>query len=185
LIDEDASSPGSPRLRFAGGLAGAATGLASLLLVEPVGAGVIGAAGCLVLAAVSVTDLEQRIVPNRVILPALVAALVVQTIREPRLEWLLAALGAGGFFLLCALVYPAGLGMGDVKLAAFLGAWLGWGVGVALFLGSCLAVIPAVATLIRHGGAGRKMGLPYAPFLAAGGVIALFAAEPIIDAWLG
>ena len=86
---------------------------------------VVNAAGCLVLVVVTVTDLERRIVPNRVVVPALVVALVVQTARDPSIEWVLAAIGAGGFFLVAALVYPAGMGMGDVKLAAFLGAWLG------------------------------------------------------------
>ena len=65
--------------------------------------------------------------------------------------------------------------MGDVKLAAFLGAWLGAPVVVALFLGSIFAVIPAFVILARHGSAARKMGIPFAPFLAAGGVVALFA----------
>ena len=76
-------------------------------------------------------------------MPALVVALVVQTIRDPSIEWIVASLAAGGFFLVAALIYPAGLGMGDVKLAAFLGAWLGAPVIIALFAGSLLAVIPA------------------------------------------
>ena len=98
----------------------------------------VGAAGCAVLVAVTVTDLERRIIPNRIVLPALAVALVVQTLRDPGVEWLLAALAAGGFFLVLALVYPAGLGMGDVKLAAFLGAWLGRDVLIALVVGSLL-----------------------------------------------
>jgi leader peptidase (prepilin peptidase)/N-methyltransferase len=140
---------------------------------------------CAVLVAVTVTDLEQRIVPNRIIVPALVVALVVQTIRDPSVEWIVASLGAGAFFLVAALVYPAGLGMGDVKLAAFLGAWLGAPVVVALFLGSIFAVIPAFVILARHGRAARKMSIPYGPFLAAGGVVALFAGDGILDWWVG
>ncbi|MGL6279180.1 MAG: prepilin peptidase, partial [Gaiella sp.] len=101
------------------------------------------------------------------------------------LEWLLAALGAGGFFLIFALIYPAGLGMGDVKLAAFLGGWLGWDVVVALFAGSVLAALPAIVVLAVRGSAGRKVGLPFAPFLAAGGVVALFFGDAAMDAWLG
>ncbi|MFN0156074.1 MAG: prepilin peptidase, partial [Gaiella sp.] len=95
------------------------------------------------------------------------------------------ALAAGGFYLLLALAYPAGLGMGDVKLAAFLGAWLGRDVVVALILGSFLALIPAVFLVATQGAKARKMGIPFGPFLAAGGVIALFAGQRIIDAWLG
>ena len=142
-------------------------------------------AACGVLVAVTVTDLERRIVPNRIILPALVVALVVQTARDPSPEWIVAALAAGGFFLLAALVYPAGLGMGDVKMAAFLGAWLGTPVIVALFAGSLIAMIPAIVILALRGGAGRKVGIPFAPFLAAGGVVALFFGDAIMDAWLG
>lgn len=146
---------------------------------------VVGIAGCAVLVAVTVTDLERRIVPNRIVVPALVVALVVQTARDPSVEWVVAALLAGGAFLVLALVYPAGLGMGDVKLAAFLGAWLGRDVLVAVFAGSVLALIPSVVILARQGLRGRKVGIPYAPFLALGGVIALFAGERLIDLWLG
>jgi leader peptidase (prepilin peptidase)/N-methyltransferase len=145
----------------------------------------VNAAGCLVLVAITVTDLERRIIPNRIVLPALVVALGVQTARDPSIEWVLAALGAGGLFFLMALAYPAGLGMGDVKLVAFMGAWLGVDVVPALFLGSLLTLVPAVAILVRHGKAGRKMGLPFGPFLAVGAVIALFAGESLLDAWLG
>ena len=141
--------------------------------------------GCAVLVVVTVTDLERRIVPNRVILPALVVALVVQTIRDPSVEWIVSALAAGGFFLLAALIHPAGLGMGDVKLAAFLGAWLGASVTVALFAGALIAMIPAVVILAMRGSAGRKVGIPFAPFLAAGGVVGLFFGDAVLDWWLG
>lgn len=141
-------------------------------------------AACGVLTAVTVTDLERRIVPNRIVLPALAIALAVQTLRDPSPEWALAAVGAGGFYFVLALAYPAGLGMGDVKLAAFLGAWLGRDVVVALLAGSLLALLPAVWLLLRHGSKARKLGIPYAPFLALGGVIALFAGGAVIDAWL-
>jgi leader peptidase (prepilin peptidase) / N-methyltransferase len=173
------------RLRLVGAAVGAVLAVACLLTLDPLAAGVVGALGCAVLVAVTVTDLERRIIPNRIILPATAVALVVQTVREPSVEWVLAALGAGAFFLVFALVYPAGLGMGDVKLAAFLGAWLGRDVVVALFLGSILAALPAIVVLVRQGAAGRKVGLPFAPFLAAGGVIALFAGGRLLDLWLG
>ena len=138
-----------------------------------------------VLVAVSITDLERRIVPNRIIVPALVVALVVQTVRDPSIEWLVASLAAGGFYFIAALVYPAGLGMGDVKLVAFLGAWLGSSVIVALFAGSILAVLPAIVIIASRGKESRKVGIPFAPFLAGGAVIALFWGEAILDWWLG
>lgn len=147
---------------------------------------VVGAAACLVLVAITVTDLEERRIPNRIIVPALAVALVVQTARDPSVEWIVSAAAAGGFFLVAALIYPAGLGMGDVKLGAFLGAWLGRDVAIAFFAGSLLAVIPSIVILIRLGAAkGRKVGIPYGPFLALGGLVALFWGERLMDAWLG
>lgn len=145
----------------------------------------VGAAGCAVLVAVSVTDLERRIIPNAIVLPATGTALVVQTLREPGLEWLLAALAAGGFFFLAAVAYPAGLGMGDVKLAAFIGAWLGRDAFAGLAVGTLLGALVAVVVVARHGAEGRSSLLPYGPFLAAGGVAGLFIGDAVMDAWLG
>jgi leader peptidase (prepilin peptidase)/N-methyltransferase len=162
-----------------------AAALAAVALAAACLEAAVNTAGCLVLVAVTVTDLERRIVPNRIIVPALAAALVVQTARDPGLEWVLAAIGAGGFFLVAALAYPAGMGMGDVKLAAFLGAWLGANVVVALFAGSLIACIPSVWLLATRGGKARKIGLPFAPFLAAGAVVGLFWGDRLIDWWLG
>jgi len=162
-----------------------ALAVACAVVFEDTVEAIVNELGCAVLVAVSVTDLERRIIPNRIIVPALVAALVVQTARDPSVEWLVGALAAGGFFLVLALVYPAGLGMGDVKLAAFMGAWLGWDVAVALFAGSLLGMVPALVALLRSGGRGRKETMPYGPFLAAGGVIGLFFGEALLDAWLG
>lgn len=178
-------NPVDMRLRVAAVLVWIGLAIACLLVLDPLGAALVGALGCAVLVAVTVTDLERRIIPNRIIVPALAASLVIQTIREPSVEWLIAAVGAGAFFLVFALIYPAGLGMGDVKLAAFLGAWLGRDVVVALFAGSVLAAVPAVGVLLVRGSAGRKVGLPFAPFLAAGGIVALFFGEDVLDAWLG
>jgi leader peptidase (prepilin peptidase)/N-methyltransferase len=145
----------------------------------------VNAAGCAVIVAVTVTDLERRIVPNRIVVPALAVALVVQTARDPSVEWVVSALGAGGFFLLLALVNPAGLGMGDVKLAAFLGAWLGYAVAVALFVGALLGAVPALVLLARRGSEARTTTLPYVPALAAGAVVGLFFGDALLDAWLG
>lgn len=146
--------------------------------------GLVAAAGAVVLVAVTVTDVERRIVPNRIIVPALAATLVVQLLREPRLEWPVAALLCGGFLLAAALAYPAGMGMGDVKLAAFLGAWIGWASFVALMAGMLAALVPAFWLLATRGAAGRKASIPFAPFLALGGLVALFAGDALLDRWL-
>jgi leader peptidase (prepilin peptidase)/N-methyltransferase len=139
---------------------------------------------CAVLVAVSAIDLEHRIIPNRIVLPAAAICLAAQTVLEPSPEWVLAALGASGFLLVAALVYPGGMGMGDVKLALLMGAVLGRTVPVALMAGMLVAVMPGVVLLVRHGRKARKMGIPFGPFLAVGSVIALFAGDALLDAYL-
>jgi leader peptidase (prepilin peptidase)/N-methyltransferase len=139
---------------------------------------------CLALVTVSATDLEHRIIPNRIVLPAAVVVLVAQTLVHPSPEWTIGALGASGFLLAAALAYPAGMGMGDVKLALLLGAMLGRTVTVALFVGMAVALVPGVVLLVRHGAKGRKMGVPMAPFFAIGSVVALFWGDRLMDLWL-
>src|SRR5215207_7295427 len=97
---------------------------------------VVSAFFCAVLVAVSAIDLTHRIIPNRIVLPAFAVVLVAQTLLEPSPEWALAALGAAGFLFLAVLSYPAGMGMGDVKLALLMGAALG--KTVAVFWGDAL-----------------------------------------------
>ena len=139
---------------------------------------------CAALVAVSVTDLEHRIVPNRIVLPAAVLVLAARMALDPSPEWVLGALGAFGFLFLAALAYPNGMGMGDAKLALLMGAALGSTVGVALMLGLLFALLPSAVLLARHGSAARKRRIPFAPFLALGSVVALFAGQPILDAYL-
>jgi leader peptidase (prepilin peptidase)/N-methyltransferase len=140
---------------------------------------------CAALVAVSVTDLERRIIPNRIVLPAAAVVLVAQTMLFPSPEWALAAFGAALFLFIAALAYPAGMGMGDVKLALLLGAMLGRTVPVAMMIGMIVALVPSVVLLVRHGSAARKMGIPFGPFLALGGIVALFAGDWILDAYFG
>jgi leader peptidase (prepilin peptidase) / N-methyltransferase len=148
------------------------------------GDALLGAFFCIVLVAVSATDLEHRIVPNKIVLPTAALVLGAQTALHPSPEWALGALGASGFLFLAALFYPAGMGMGDVKLALLLGAMLGRLVGVGLMLGMLAALVPSVVLLARHGSAARKMGIPFAPFLALGAIVALFAGDTLLDAYL-
>jgi leader peptidase (prepilin peptidase) / N-methyltransferase len=140
---------------------------------------------CAALVAVSVVDLERHIIPNRIVLPAAAAVLAAQTLLLPSPEWALAAFGAALFLFLAALAYPAGMGMGDVKLALLLGAMLGQTVPVAMMIAMMAALVPAIVLLIRHGSAARKMGISFGPFLAFGGIVGLFAGDWILDAYLG
>jgi leader peptidase (prepilin peptidase)/N-methyltransferase len=144
----------------------------------------IGAFFCGVLVVLSSIDIERRIVPNKIVLPAAGVVVVAQTVLHPSVEWLAAGLGASLFLFLAALAYPRGMGMGDVKLALLLGFMLGRTVPIALFLGFLTALVPSAVLFARHGTAARKMGIPFAPFLALGGIIALFAGKPLLDAYL-
>jgi leader peptidase (prepilin peptidase) / N-methyltransferase len=157
----------------------------SFLAFGLTGKAFVAAFFCAVLVTVSATDLSHRIVPNVVVLPAAAVVLAAMTLLEPSAEWALGAFGASFFLFLAAFAYPQGMGMGDVKLALLLGAMLGRTVPVALMVGMLAALVPSVVLLARHGRAARKMGIPFAPFLAFGGVVALFWGDEVLDAYLG
>jgi len=136
---------------------------------------------CWILVVITRTDFEHRLIPDRVVLPGALVVLALRTIDDPSLEWILSALGAGLVLFLIVLAYPRGLGMGDVKLSAFLGAGLGISVIVAMFVGFFVAFVPAAVLFARHGKEARKSAIPLGPFLALGGVIALFWGDAILD----
>jgi leader peptidase (prepilin peptidase)/N-methyltransferase len=140
---------------------------------------------CAALVTISATDIERMIVPNRVVLPATAVVLGLQLLRRPSLEWPAAGLGAALFLFAVALLYPKGMGMGDVKLALLLGVGVGWAVPVALLAGTVAALVPSAVLLARHGAAARKRAIPFAPFLALGGVVALFAGGHVIHWYAG
>ncbi|MFL6085735.1 MAG: prepilin peptidase [Mycobacterium sp.] len=135
------------------------------------------------LVAVAAIDLDHHIVPNKILLPAAVWGVVsAALIRLSDLPELL-AWGAGAFLflLVAALVYPAGMGMGDVKLAGVMGLYLGSSVLPALLAGFLSGSVVGVVMLARHGAAARKMGVPFAPFLALGAVVGLLAGPELVD----
>jgi leader peptidase (prepilin peptidase)/N-methyltransferase len=139
---------------------------------------------CAVLVVLSAIDVERRIVPNRIVLPAAAVVLVGQTLVHPSVEWLAAGVGGSLFLFLAALAYPRGMGMGDVKLALLLGFAVGRTVPIAIFAGTLFALVPSAVLFARHGVAARKMAIPFAPFLALGGLLALFAGRPLLHAYL-
>jgi len=145
------------------------------------GSAFVAAFLCIVLVAVSGTDLEHHIIPNRIVLPAAALVLAANTALHLSPEWALAALGASGFLFAAALAYPKGMGMGDVKLALLMGAALGRTVPVALMIGMLAALIPGLYLLARHGSAARKMRIPFGPFLALGSVVALFWGHALLS----
>ena len=96
-------------------------------------------------------------------------------------ERLIAAVGAGGLLLIIGLAYPRGMGMGDVKLAAVMGLYLGSAVAPALFVGVLSGAVVGLALMAARGSGARKLAVPFGPFLALGGVVALLAGDQLID----
>jgi leader peptidase (prepilin peptidase) / N-methyltransferase len=140
-----------------------------------------------VLVPIALIDLDHRIIPNKITLPATVAAVAIGAMldlhRVP--EQLIAGAGAGGFLLAFALMYPRGMGIGDVKLAAVLGLFLGRSAGVALLAALLLGTIVGAVVMTRLGvEKGRKTAVPFGPFLALGGLVALFVGPAIIHWYL-
>jgi leader peptidase (prepilin peptidase) / N-methyltransferase len=147
------------------------------------GRAVVAAGFCCVLVAITVIDAEHRIIPNRIVVPAAAVVLVADTAITRSPQWAIGALAGSGFLLAAALAYPAGMGMGDVKLALLMGAALGKTVSVALMVGMLSALVPGLYLFARHGRAARKMGVPFGPFLALGSVVALFWGHDILSAY--
>ena len=142
----------------------------------------------ILLVPCALIDLERRIIPNRITGPGALLAvglgLMLDAGGEPRrLLW---AVLAGGFLLFAALARPGGMGMGDVKLLAMMGLFLGRPAFVALLVALTGSVLAAVVLARRHGIAvARKTGLPFGPYLAVGGVVAALVGDPLIHAYLG
>ena len=132
----------------------------------------IFAAALLLLTAI---DLDRRLIPNVIVLPATALVLALQIAFYPSrtLEWVLATLGAALFFFIPAVVFPAGMGMGDVKLAALLGAALGKGVVAAILVAVVSAAVVSLVILGREGLGARRKAIPYGPFLALGGLVVM------------
>ena len=128
-------------------------------------------------------DLEHHLVLNRVIYPAIVVALLAIPITPNHDAVKLLAGGALGFGLLflIAFIYPAGMGMGDVKLATFIGLVVGFPAVFAALLFSFVAGGLVGGSLLLTGLKGRKDPIPFAPFLVAGGMVAMLYGQQIID----
>ncbi len=139
----------------------------------------VGAFLVCALVVLSVIDLRERRLPNRIVIPSAALVLAAQIALEPShtLEWVLAALGAALFLFLPLLVYPAGMGMGDVKLALLLGAALGRHVVTALLLALLASAVVAVGLIVVRGMGARKTFIPFGPFLAVGSIVAFLLGD--------
>lgn len=138
------------------------------------------------LVAITLTDLEWRIIPNKILAVTTAIGLAIVVVADPASlpERAAAAAGAGGVLFVVALAYPGGMGLGDVKLAAAMGVFLGVEVIPAMLIALILGSLVGLAMMARHGAEARKRAIPFGPFLAVGGVTALFAGQALIHAYL-
>ena len=138
------------------------------------------------LIAVAGIDLDHRIIPNKILLPAAIWGLAATIAFRP--DNIDDSLIAGGIafsgLLLAALVYPAGMGMGDVKLAGVMGIYLGSGVAPAMLAAFLAGSIVGLAIIAREGKDARKKGVPFGPFLAFGGLVGLYWGPELVDAYV-
>jgi leader peptidase (prepilin peptidase)/N-methyltransferase len=147
----------------------------------------IGLAFVTMLAAITLTDLEQRIIPNKILLVGAILCLAIAAVTDPAdlPERAVAAAAAGGLLFGVALAYPQGMGLGDVKLTATMGLFLGWAVAPAILIALLAGSAVGLALIARHGSQARKMAIPFGPFLALGGVAGLLVGNQLIDLYLG
>jgi leader peptidase (prepilin peptidase) / N-methyltransferase len=164
-----------PRVRPAAAAGAAAAAGVALVVLGPTREGLLAAWTLATLTILAAIDLEVRLLPNRIVFPAMLGAIGWQAVFFPDrfVECLVAGVCAGLVFLLPSLVQPGAIGMGDVKVAALLGFVLGADVVVALLAGSLLSAPVALAMLSINGAAARRAALPFGPFLAIGAAIAL------------
>ena len=135
------------------------------------------------LVAVTLTDLERRIIPNKILLVAAVLGVAIAAVGDPGSlpERAIAAAAAGGLIFLAALAYPRGMGLGDVKLAATMGLFLGRDVAPAILVALLAGSLVGLAMIAREGAGARKRAIPFGPFLAFGGVVGLLLGGELID----
>ena len=169
-------------------LAMAALFAATLLILgtDDVGELALGLALCTVLVTVTLTDLERRVIPNTVLLVGALVGVGIAAATDPGSlpERALAAAAAGGFLFCVALAYPRGMGMGDVKLVAVMGLYLGRAVAPALLIGFAAGAVVGLVMIARQGAAARKQAIPFGPFLALGGIVGLWYGDAIVDWYL-
>jgi leader peptidase (prepilin peptidase)/N-methyltransferase len=147
----------------------------------------LGIAFSAMLVAVTLIDLERRVIPNPLLLAGAIAAVALAFATDPGSlpTRAIAAAIAGGGLLPLALAHPRGMGMGDVKLAAVMGLYLGRSVAPALLIGFGAGTLAGLVMIARRGASARKQGMPFGPFLGLGGIVAFWFGGHIVDWYLG
>ena len=139
-----------------------------------------------VLIAVAGIDWDHRIIPNKIVVPAAVWGLAGTILLRPdNVDDVLIAGGIAFVALfVTALAYPAGMGMGDVKLAGAMGLYLGSWVAPAMLVAFLAGSIVGIAIIAREGRDARKKGVPFGPFLALGGLVGILAGAELVDIYV-
>lgn len=140
------------------------------------------------LVPIALIDLDHRLILNRLTLPAAIAAIVLGTALDPggQVERLIAGAAAGAVIGLPALLNPKGMGLGDAKLVAVMGLYLGAAVVPAIFIAFILGTVIGIAIIMRKGmSQGRKTAVPFGPFLALGAIVGILAGNELVNAYLG
>jgi leader peptidase (prepilin peptidase) / N-methyltransferase len=138
------------------------------------------------LIAITAIDLDRQLIPDVISLPGIVVGFLLSVVtgRPGWLDSLLGILLGGGIFFLIIVASRGGMGGGDMKLGAMLGAFLGWKlVLVAILLAVLGGGVVAIALLVLRR-KGRKDAVPFGPFLALGGTISLFWGGPLLEWYL-
>lgn len=135
----------------------------------------IAAIASVVLTVLAAIDIEHRVLPNRIVLPATAVVLALQLLFFPgdALQWLLAGLAAAAFLAAPLIFRRDAMGMGDIKLAVLLGTIVGWDVFGAIVVG-CFAIVPIALWMRVRRGSIKGATLPFGPFLAFGTLVILF-----------
>jgi leader peptidase (prepilin peptidase)/N-methyltransferase len=138
------------------------------------------------LVVITGIDLAHQIIPDVITLPGIAAGFLASSLggRVGWLDSLLGILVGGGAFLVIIFASRGGMGGGDMKLGAMLGAFLGWKVVVVSLLVAVLAGGLVAIVLLVTGARGRKDPVPFGPFLAVGGVVGLFGGERLLTWYL-
>jgi leader peptidase (prepilin peptidase)/N-methyltransferase len=177
----------APRARGRGALVAIVTALLVAAVVavhHGVGAElVLGLVLVAFLVPISLIDLDHRIIPDRLTAPAALLAVVLGTALDPGGEpaRLLAGVVAGSLLAVPAILHPAGMGMGDAKLVAVLGLFLGAAVAPAFATAFLVGSVTGIALMARKGVAvGRKTPIAFGPYLALGGVVGVLAGDELV-----
>ena len=137
------------------------------------------------LVSLAIIDLEHRLLPNVIVGPAALAGLVLSILADPSRWWTYpaSALVLAAAMLGLALIRPGGMGMGDVKMAGMLGAFLGPYAALAVFLGALIGAVTG-GLLMAAGKAQRRSALPFGTFMALGGLVSLFVGPELWGAYV-